>query len=88
MLMCCRIAALLFLVSSALAEPIGWEQQIITGNELMRLGRYPEAERMYLAALREAETFPSGLDSRLATTLNNLGLLYFNQTRYREAEAL
>ena len=48
---------------------------------------YPEAEKQWSAALKEAEGF-GPQDPRLATTLNNLGEVYRAQGRYAEAEPL
>ncbi len=48
---------------------------------------YPEAEKQWSAALKEAEGF-GPQDPRLATTLNNLAGLYQAQGRYAEAEPL
>ncbi len=48
---------------------------------------YPEAEKQWSAALKEAEGF-GPQDPRLATTLNNLGEVYRAQAKYAEAEPL
>ena len=48
---------------------------------------YPEAEKQWSAALKEAEGF-GPQDPRLATTLNNLGEVYRAQAKYAEGEPL
>ncbi len=52
-----------------------------------RQGDYGQAVRLFEAAVREAEAF-GPRDNRLATSLNNLALLYDDQGRYKEAEPL
>ena len=46
---------------------------------------YPEAEKQWSAALKEAEGF-GPQDPRLATTLNNLGEVYRAQAKYAKGE--
>ncbi len=48
---------------------------------------YPEADKQWSAALKEAEGF-GPQDPRLATTLNNLGEVYRAQAKHAEAEPL
>ncbi len=64
-----------------------WEKANEAGTKALQEGRYAEAERHWTAALKEAETFGEQ-DTRLATSLNNLALLYGNQGEYGEAEPL
>jgi tetratricopeptide (TPR) repeat protein len=64
-----------------------WATYIGEGEKAYQQGNYAEAEKQYVAALREAERFGPG-DRRLATTLSSLGRLYRNQDRYAEAEPL
>lgn len=54
-------------------------------NALTKKKKYKEAETCLKEALSAAEEF-GPQDLRVATTLNNLGLLYYNQKRYEEAE--
>jgi tetratricopeptide (TPR) repeat protein len=48
-------------------------------------GRYDEAEKNYLLALKEVEG-PAGSDTRTQNALTNLGQFYDGQRRYDEAE--
>ena len=50
-------------------------------------GRYADAEKSLQATLKAAETF-GPQDPRLATSLNNLAVLYKTQGKYAEAEQL
>ncbi len=52
-----------------------WEGLIADGETAYQAGRYAEAEKLFLAALKEAEEF-GGQDPRLATSLNNLAALF------------
>ena len=56
-------------------------------NEAYQQGNYAEAEKQWSAALQEAVKFGPE-DPRLATSLNNLALLYNDQEKYAEAEPL
>ncbi len=64
-----------------------WERYIQTGEEAYQQGRYTDAETSWLAALEQAKKFGDE-DTRLATSLNNLALLYSEQGKYAEAEPL
>ena len=65
-----------------------WETFVAAGSEAYQEGDYAEAEKSWLAALKEAETFGPE-DSVSAASLNNyLGLLYKTQGKYAEAEPL
>src|SRR5262245_6039978 len=64
-----------------------WAAGIKAGTIYHEESKYAEAEKLYLIAMKEAEHFPNE-DPRLSQTLNHLGLLYYNQGRYREAEPL
>lgn len=60
------------------------------GVKAYRSGKYAEAEKQFVAALKEADEFEEQ-DPRLATNLNNLNNLagiYRVQAKYAEAEAL
>jgi tetratricopeptide (TPR) repeat protein len=52
--------------------------------EAYKAGRYPEAEKQFLAALEVAKAF-GPQDPRLATSLNNLAGLYRAQGKLQEA---
>ena len=62
-----------------------WESYITAAQQAYQQADYAEAEKQSEAALKEAEAFD---DVRLATSLNNLALLYKAQGRYAEAEPL
>lgn len=64
-----------------------WESYITAAQQAYQQADYAEAEKQLEAALKEAEAFGPG-DVRLATSLNNLALLYKAQGRYAEAEPL
>ena len=64
-----------------------WQRSNEAGYEAYKQARYDDAEKAYLAALKEAENF-GPQDSRLATPLNNLAALYDAQGKYTEAEPL
>ena len=71
--------------ASAQGDP--WQSYMDAGVEAYQQGNYPEAEKLFAAALKEAEWF-GPQDPRLATSLNNLAELYRVQGRYAEAEPL
>ncbi len=77
----------LALWTTALAQQTQWEKLNGAGMEAYERGRYAEAEKLWLAALKEAETF-GGEHTRLATSLNNLAELYRAQGKYAQAEPL
>ena len=58
-----------------------WEKYIAAGENAYKQADYAEAEKLYLAALKEAEDFGVE-DTRLATSLNNLADLYRLQGKY------
>ncbi len=62
-----------------------WETLVADGETAFQAGRYAEAEKLCLAALKEAEVFGEQ-DPRLATSLNNLAVLYDAQGNYAQAE--
>lgn len=64
-----------------------WEQHNEAGCRHFGQGAYAEAEREFLAAIREASSLgPENL--RLAASLNNLGLLKYRQRDLGQAEQL
>ena len=64
-----------------------WETYNNAGIEAYERGNYAEAEKQWLASLKEAETIGPE-DPRLAFSLNNLANLYNDQGKYAEAEPL
>ncbi len=82
------VLAVLWLCStSAFAQVEPWQGHMVAGVQAYQQGNYPEAEKQLVAALKEAEGL-GPQDPRLATTLNNLALLYDAQGKYAEAEPL
>ena len=75
----------LSLLTACAQEP--WESYNDAGLEAQEQARYAEAEELFLEAFKEAEKFGEQ-DRRLATSLNNLALLYSERGRYAEAEPL
>ncbi len=69
------------------AQVTRWEESMAAASQALQEGRYAAAEKLFLGALKEAEKF-GDQDPRLATSLNNLALLYHNQGRYAQAEPL
>ena len=64
-----------------------WVAASEAGKRAYEEGRYAEAATHYEAALEDARHFDEH-DSRLLTTLENLGLVYEVLGRYQEAEPL
>ena len=81
------LVVLLALSDLAGCERTDLEGNITAGNNAYQDGNYTEAEKLYFAALKEAEGF-GPQDPRLATSLYNLALVYGNQGKYTEAEPL
>ena len=77
----------LLLSTQACTYSISWQRSNEAGVAASQQGKYAEAEKYYLAALKEAEIFGPE-DTRIATTLDNLALLYDTQGEYAEAEHL
>ena len=71
----------------ACTQPTNWEMSNDVGRQAYQQGDYAEAEKAWLAALKQAETFGPE-DSRLAGSLNNLAGVYHDQGNYAEAEPL
>src|SRR5262245_8038152 len=83
-------AAISFLAFSpvvSVAEDSIWETHLKAAVHYQEAGNYAAAENACLAAVKETEKFGSG-DLRLATSLNNLALLYKIQAKYAEAESI
>jgi tetratricopeptide (TPR) repeat protein len=86
----CLQAALSFLAFSpvlSVAEDSVWETHLKAAVHYQELGNYAAAENACFAAVNEAEKFGPD-DLRLATSLNNLALLYKIQAKYAEAEPI
>ena len=71
----------------ACAQPGRWETFVAAGDEAYQRGDYAEAEKSWLAALKEAQNFRPE-DPRLGASLNDLAMLYATQGKYAEAEPL
>ncbi|MDA2914933.1 tetratricopeptide repeat protein, partial [Acidobacteriia bacterium AH_259_A11_L15] len=71
----------------ASAQETRWEALMADARKAYQRADYAEAEKLLLAARQEAEKFGKQ-DPRLATSLNELALLYHAQSRYAEAEPL
>ena len=81
------VLVVLLTISMAACQRTDWERKIDAGTNAFQQGHYAEAEKLWLAALEQAEKF-GPQDQRLATSLNNLAVLYRTQGRYAEAEPL
>ena len=81
------LLCLTFWSKASLAQDTSWKTNSAAGLAAYNQGKYAEAERLWLTALKEAEGFGPE-DPRLATSLNNLALLYSAQGKYAEAEPL
>ena len=64
-----------------------WETIHARGRDAFQQGKYPEAKALLITALAKAKSFGSE-DPRLATTLNELGLLEKTQGSYGGAVSL
>lgn len=64
-----------------------WQRHDQAGTMALRQSNYPEAQKHFEAALKEAEAF-GAQDQRLGMTLSRLATVYFSQGRYEEAEML
>ncbi len=82
-LLCLALAA----VAYVFLQRGSWKSYNNAGVKAYQQGNYPEAEKQWSAALKEAEGF-GPQDQRLATSLGYLGEVYRLQRRYAEAEPL
>ena len=64
-----------------------WEESITAGSQALQEGRYAEAEKLFVAALEEAEKFGEH-DSRLALSHLALGRVYQELGHYTQAEPI
>ena len=69
------------------AQDTGWEHYMAEGAKAYKNGQETDAERFYLAALKDVQN-AGPEDPRLAATLNALAVLYHAQSKYAEAEPL
>jgi len=81
------VALLCLSLSPALAgaQDSLWEKYMTAGAESYGKGQFPEAEKMWLAARKEAESSFGPEDIRVAATLTNLAELYRRQGKYPQA---
>ena len=75
------------LFTTASGPAARWQKYYDAGKAAYQDERYTEAQRMFAAAVAEAETF-GDQDERLGRSLNNLAAAYTVQGRYNEAEPL
>ncbi len=64
-----------------------WDSIMADAAKAYQQADYAESEKLFLAALKEAEKF-GDQDPRLATSLNNLAATYRVRGKYSEAEPL
>lgn len=64
-----------------------WVSYNTAGTRALSQGRVADAEKLYIAAVKEAKAFGAN-DLRLAASLNNLGVLYVKQQQYERADEL
>src|SRR5439155_15079982 len=64
-----------------------WLEQMAAGRRAFQQKQYAEAERLFQASIVQAERF-GPKDARLGTSLNALGVVYFDETNYAAAEPL
>ncbi len=69
------------------AEDSSWSDFNQAGRVAFERGQYAEAEKNFAQALQQADKF-SQSDRRLAETLNNLALTYFQEGKFIDAEPL
>ncbi len=69
------------------AQDRPWRTYNEAGERAYLQGQYAEAEKQFLAAVKEAEAFGSQ-DPRLALSLSNLGTLYQARGQHAQAEPL
>ncbi len=72
---------------AASAQDTRWDSIMADAWKAYQQADYAEAEKLLLAALKEAEKF-GNQDPRLPTSLNNLAELYLTQGKYAQAEPL
>src|SRR5499426_438340 len=78
------LLALLLWPVAAVAQSPSWEDRLGVAERAWDRGQTAEAERQYLEAVKQAESFGPA-DPRLAQSLTALGLFYREQGRIPEA---
>jgi len=78
---------LLALVPVSKDQDVAWQQAYEAAKRAFAEHRYSDADKAYQTALAQAEDFEPG-DPRLAATLFGLGVDYYVERRYEEAEPL
>ncbi|MGH9591876.1 MAG: tetratricopeptide repeat protein, partial [Bryobacteraceae bacterium] len=68
-------------------QPEHWDALMAAATKAYEARQFPDAERLYTDALKEAESFGES-DVRLASNLNNLGELDRQTGKYPAAESL
>jgi tetratricopeptide (TPR) repeat protein len=81
------LLSLVLISAEASGQETLWETYKAAGNKAFQLARSAEAERLFLAAIEQAEKFGKH-DPRLAESLNSLAVLYATQGKQVEAEPL
>jgi|HubBroStandDraft_6_1064221.scaffolds.fasta_scaffold35122_3 tetratricopeptide (TPR) repeat protein len=81
------ILAFLVLASSSTGQDVAWQRSYDSAKQAFAEHRYSDADKAYQAALAQAEDFEPG-DPRLSATLFGLGIDYYVERRYEEAEPL
>ncbi|MCU0936760.1 MAG: tetratricopeptide repeat protein [Gammaproteobacteria bacterium] len=64
-----------------------WNNLNVAATRALAQGQLAQAERLYVAALEEAQTLGAE-DPRLAAALNNLGVLYVRAQQFERADEL
>lgn len=77
----------LALTGPAVAQAPSWETLVAAGQTAFQAGDFDAAGEKFDAALHIAETY-SELDTRLATTLNNIAAVHYVKGEYAAAEPL
>ena len=72
---------------AASAQETRWDSIMADAVKAYQQADYAQAEKLFLAALKEAEQFGEQ-DPRFAASLNNLAELYRAQGKYAQAEPL
>lgn len=78
---------LLALASVSKSQDVVWQQAYDSAKRAFAEHRYSDADKAYQTALVQAENFEPG-DPRLSATLFGLGVDYYIEGRYEEAEPL
>src|SRR5437899_10604475 len=70
----------------ACAQELHWDKSMAAAGKARQEGRYSEAERLFIDAIKEVEGFGPG-DPRLPASLNSLAELYRTRSKYAEARS-